>query len=1036
MLYRIFGRAGSGKTEYMLSCLKDMQSTGVDCLFLVPEQQSLAAELMLERAGAAHINTEVLNFERLPNRVFREIGGVHSTAVDKTGKCVLIAAAVNRLGNRLKLFGRLGRGILNDLCETIGALKRLCVTPDYLEQLCTELEAKGADTGFTEKLREVALIYGQYQQLLGNTLQDDNDPLTRLALAEDTHGFFRGKAVFLDGMYTYTPQQYRIIEIMAQSAAALYVSFTADEDEGGVFDGTMDCARIIKKLAGGKCKDVFLTANHRAKVPELTYGEAALWAGGTPYGEYAPGIELACCESRYEEALYAASRIYALRSQGFRFDQIAIAVRDTESYAGVLDAVLAGYNIPFYFASKDSAATKPLTAFVLALLEMARDNMPLSAVKKYLKTTFSVLSDEDVDVLVRYGESWDIHGKTWLSTAPWLMHPHGYSADFSAAAEAQLNRINSAKEAFALSVAPVVQALQGPDLTVGAAVNIIYNHMVECGAADKLAAAADKLTKLGDADSGAKTAALWGVMVDMLDRLHSLAGDVATTAGDMLLLMEAMAESCDIGAIPSYTDAVNIGDARLMRADGIKAMIILGVNDGVFPSLPVKSGVFSAKESTVLGQAGVELLPDTDKAVNEERFFFYNCASAPSHHLYVSHITGGERYASPLFKGLCAMFPHNSVLSFGANDTDYMFCRKAAFDRLPYIKNAAVKARLKQALCVDPSTAALIENAPPIKDASAYVRESTLQLLTLSYSKIDCYNNCGFHYLMRYKLHLKNNRRLGFNAMDSGTYMHHLMELYMKKRMETGSFVPADREETVAEIAAITKDYLQAIMPQKPKKRLLKLIDRLQNAAVFVCESLNQEFSSCGFAPQGFEVRIGAGGIAPPVLVTEKGRRVTTVGSIDRVDTAVVDGKTYARVADYKSKKHSISKKHAQYGEKLQMLSYLFTYCNATGTAPAGVLYRSFDLPVDGKMPSQTGMVTDNAAVLDQMDDGARRLRNKLTDAEFEELKEQVYSHIKGTADLITDGVMCAVPYKKRTQSCEFCDYGEVCRMQKPKPKF
>ena len=43
MLHRVIGRAGSGKTTYLLAVLREALQDGADCIVLVPEQQSLVA---------------------------------------------------------------------------------------------------------------------------------------------------------------------------------------------------------------------------------------------------------------------------------------------------------------------------------------------------------------------------------------------------------------------------------------------------------------------------------------------------------------------------------------------------------------------------------------------------------------------------------------------------------------------------------------------------------------------------------------------------------------------------------------------------------------------------------------------------------------------------------------------------------------------------------------------------------------------------------------------------------------------------------
>lgn len=1047
MVYIIKGRSGSGKTEKMLEYLKERQSMGMDCLFLVPEQQSIQAETLLEDSGAAQLDTEVLNFERLPNRIFREIGGVAVEKVDGIGRCVLIAAALNAFHGKLKLYSTPCRGVLSELAATIGALKRLGISAESFSEISEAIENK-VDKGLADKLNEIAMIYTEYRRLLGNTLEDDDDPLERLAKSPAAADFFKGKAVFVDGIYTFTPQQDKIMKLIVQNAAEVFVSFTASGEYDTMFGGSAGCMRKIEEFAGGKCEYILLEATHRSDKDDLRYGENALWsAGELPYSGKPENIFFTSCETVHEEALYAASVVYELRKHGYAFGEIAVACRDPQMYAGALDRVFASYGIPCYFAVKDSAATKPLSAAVLSLLEMAEKKLPLYAVKKYLKSTFSVLDTAQVDVLIRYAESWDIKGKAWISENDWLMNPTGYS-EFTPETEKKLQDINSYRRLLADSLSPVLNALKSPHLTVGEGVKLLYNHICECGAEQKLAEMAETLVAMGDDDGAEKTAALWGVTVDIFDRLYALCADMPVTCGELRAMIEAMLEGVNLGAIPSYTDAVTVGSARLMRTTGVKAMLMLGVNDGVFPSLPEKAGVFTAKESAVLEGFEIELLPSLDKAIDEERFYFYNCASAPSHRLYFSYIRGNGGKPSVLYNGVRALFPQADERIYGADETDYMFCRKAALDRLPYIKNAALKSALKAELSGDKATAELLGDFPPVADGEAYIKETTLELMTLSYSKIDCYNNCGMRYLMSYVLKLKDDRHLSFGAVDSGKYMHFLMEKYVKNRVVDNSYIPADEDETKAEIDAITDEYLAGVMRSKPSKRLQKLIDRLKNVAVFVCNDIDNEFSCSGFVPLGFEVKIGKGGVTPPLLVTDGGRRVTTVGFIDRIDGAIIDGKRYVRVADYKSSKHTFKLRDVEKGEKMQMLSYLFAYCDATedGALPAGVLYRPFALPEEGKSVQQTGLVLDDNEVRIAMDSTGKHIPpakgerakgiENVSEEQMNLLKEQVYNHIKETADLIGGGKMCAETFKKEEQSCAFCPYGEVCRQAKPTEKY
>ncbi|MEG2118403.1 MAG: hypothetical protein RRY76_04280, partial [Clostridia bacterium] len=65
MIYRICGRSGSGKTEYLLSVADEILSSGGECIILVPEQESLDYEkkVFTRFKSKANLKCEILNFE-------------------------------------------------------------------------------------------------------------------------------------------------------------------------------------------------------------------------------------------------------------------------------------------------------------------------------------------------------------------------------------------------------------------------------------------------------------------------------------------------------------------------------------------------------------------------------------------------------------------------------------------------------------------------------------------------------------------------------------------------------------------------------------------------------------------------------------------------------------------------------------------------------------------------------------------------------------------------------------------------------------
>ena len=104
MLRRIIGASGSGKTEYLFDRLGDALKKGKRCFVIVPEQQSVTYEAALcDRFGdSVNLLCEVLNFERLPNRIARDYGGLCVNTIDKGGACALLSLVSESLKERLK----------------------------------------------------------------------------------------------------------------------------------------------------------------------------------------------------------------------------------------------------------------------------------------------------------------------------------------------------------------------------------------------------------------------------------------------------------------------------------------------------------------------------------------------------------------------------------------------------------------------------------------------------------------------------------------------------------------------------------------------------------------------------------------------------------------------------------------------------------------------------------------------------------------------------------------------------------------------
>lgn len=1053
MLYRIFGRAGSGKTDYLTTCLRERLERGEECIFIVPEQQTVSTERLLQKSGAAGLLCEILNFERLPNLVKRSEGGLALRFIDKGGKTVLMKLCLDKLSDELQEYGHGSLTLVKELVSTVTSLKINRINPEELSAVAERM-AKGANKRLASKLKDLSLIYKEYQSRLTESFADTGDELNRLSELLKTSDFFKGKSVFVDGYYTFTEQEYSVLNEIVRTAKDVFVSFVCDEDDTGIFDETVGAANRLRSFAMTDFKDVFMPESVRSLDKGLKTAEKLLWhTEREPFSEKAESISLVKCSSRFDEAESAAAEIYRLLQKGYGFNDIAVVFRNCAAYDGVIDAIFEKYGIPFHFSVKDSVAVKPLSAFVTGLLEMAASNFSLSSVKKYLKSSFSVLDTEEIDLLLRYADSWKLKGKAWKSEKDWLMNPNGYKAELSSDEEELLLAVNKARKKLRDSVVSAVEELQSKELSLDKGAKLIYRHLLECKTDKRLVEASEQLKNGGDADEAAKLVQLWDVFINIFDQLHLLAEGSKTTARELKELIELMLDEYSVGSIPAYSEAVTVGDAKLLRCGGVKAMLILGVLDGEFPSLSSHGGLFTLSDGLELEKEGISIVKNLDSELNEERFLFYVCVSSPKEYLYLSYPDEGN--PSPAFNDLAQLFPHNSVKLFGADESDRLFCKRAAFERLPFIKDQALKASVTEALKQDSTYAPLLERAAaPLQDPDAYVGTRTAKLLFLSSTKIEKYNNCAFSYMLNYILKLKDNRTNSFSSLDVGQYLHKMLEGYMKKRMESGTFKAATAEETKLELDVLSDSYVKTVM-QAPPKRILFLLERMKNMLRYVCASLNEEFAHSRFRPCGIEVRIGNGELVPARrFTTPKGRELCTVGQIDRVDDYTENGKRYVRVVDYKSGTKTLDVEKVKEGENIQMLSYLYAITEADSTAvPSAVLYRHLTLPKDitktKSCANQHGLVLNDLDLIEKMDTSAekaflpvsltkdgsldkRTAKNAISAEGFDALNREICELITEVGEKICDGEMSVKPLRKKETDCSYCRYGEICRQQNP----
>ena len=190
-------------------------------------------------------------------------------------------------------------------------------------------------------------------------------------------------------------------------------------------------AEKLKKLSASDVNDIFPSNKNEKFSKTLRHLEKNFLKTSHEKAENDGSFSVIECSSPFEEAEAAAAKITALAKKGVRYREISVVVRNTEDYKGVIDPVFSKYDIPFYFADKDSASEKSLCMLISAVFDIVSSDFSAASIKKYLRSGFSVLSVTECDALISYIETWKIRSHKRYAEPEWAMNPDGYKKELS-----------------------------------------------------------------------------------------------------------------------------------------------------------------------------------------------------------------------------------------------------------------------------------------------------------------------------------------------------------------------------------------------------------------------------------------------------------------------------------------------------------------------------------------------------------------------------------------------------------------------------
>jgi len=997
----IYGRAGSGKTRFCLEEIKTKLAAGVThpLILLVPEQFTFQAErdLITVLGTGGILKTEVLSFRRMAYRIFNETGGITYPHMHQAGKCMILYRILDEMRDRFRIFSKTTdrQGFVNILSSMITEFKRYNVTPKALEDAAKELEDKDP---LKDKLMDLTAIYALFEKNLAEKYRDPDDDLIIAARKLGSTSLYDGAEIWIDGFNGFTPQEYEMIVQLTKKAQRVNISFCTDcldekevSCDTDIFSPIKKAYRKLVKMA--KENNIALESAvvldkeplfRFSDSPELSHLERYFYT--YPYKKYnekTRDISLFSSINIFSEVEACARDIIRLcRDRGMRYRDIAVITGDLEGYEKLIETIFYEYGIPCFIDRKVDISNHPLVRLIMSMLDIFIENWSYEAVFRYLKTGLTNIDRDSIDRLENYVLACGIRGGRWTEEGEWKMVP-GFLPDEKSLedGEEMLEDINHIRTQVLAPLMEFRKKTRGR-MKASELCESIYDFLCTLGVPEKIEDSIEKFREAGNLNLANEYSQVWNIVMEVFDQIVEVMGDESIGIERFANLLKIAFEQYKIGLIPASLDQVLVGNLERSRSHEVKALYVLGTNDGIFPPTEVEEGILSDRDRITLNNAGIQLANDTRTQAFDGQYLVYRALTTAGSYLRISWSIadheGRTLRPSLVISRLRKLFPDitetSNILSSGSasEEMELLSCSTSAFKHM--ITALRQKADGKEINSLWQETyrwfaaqeewkqkCNTLRSAFRYKNLAQPVSRDKIVALygnpaVSSVSRLEKYTTCPFAFYVQYGLRVQERQVFSLRPPDVGTFMHAVIERFSKLVSEGDiSWRSFDKEWCSAKVSEIVDEMLEKMQGWgvAASKRYTALIIRLKRVMTRAIWLIAEHIRRSSFNPVAYEVSFGEKGQYPPIVIElDSGEKIYLTGRIDRVDELKTEDGTYLRIVDYKSGSKDFKLSDVFYGLQIQLITYMDAlWENSDKTSdkpmlPGGVLYFKIDDPI------------------------------------------------------------------------------------------
>lgn len=1082
----IYGKTGTGKSSFCFSEIAKLIEKEENIYYITPEQFSFTAEknLMNFLKEKAVINAEVITFSRMANRALNEIGGSNKTNLSKCGKAMLIYSILSKHQNEFQFLGKSDENIEIGI-QSITELKKHGITMENLEKEIENIN----DTYLQTKLKDIGLIYKSFEEQISQNYIEETDLLDFLAKNIENLKWLQNSIIYIDEFSGFTAQEYEVIKQFIKYAKQVNITMCINDLEMNTNPDTdifYSNKQTLKKLIRIIDENHFileepikLEEQYRLKNKELKYLSKNIYnIKSTKYSQNVENIHLFLAKNRYSEIENVAKIINRIvRDKNLRYKDIAIITKNIDMYSSLVRSIFSKYNIPVFIDEKRDLNQNIIVQYLLSILEIFTTNYSREAMFNYIKLGFLDFEEDELFKLENYCIKWGVKRNKWKENFKYELENENKKQD--------IERLNEIRKEI---ITPLVELKKNIDKEK-TAINItkqLYDFLQNQNIEERIVKKVKWLEENGFIDLANEYIESYNIVLEILDEIVLVFNNDNISIDKYSRILKIGLKNSELGKIPGTQDQITFGDVDRTRSHKVEVVFVIGLNDGIFPSVNKDEGFLNDADRELLKNDGIELAKGTIENLYEENFNIYKVFTTAEKEIYLSYSSSDEEgralRPSILINKIKKIFPelkeesdiinkkyeivNESITYEELLEKIYKLKNKEKIEELWYIVYEWYKNNPKWYSRLEQDMAGLEYTNIPKKIKKENIDRLYGNTLNTSVSRLEQFRRCPFSYYLQYGLKIKPKEELKIQSFNTGSFMHETIDEFFKyvheDNLNLAELEEIDIQKIVSKIIdedlELSKNYIF-----KATVKYKILVRRLKKIVTKALRYIIQTLIYSDFNIKGTEVEFDKKGEYKPIrLELEDGKKIEITGKIDRIDIAKESDGNYLRIIDYKSSSKNIDLNEVYAGLQIQLLTYADAVCKEEDLIPAGIFYFSLleqMVKADKKISDEEieelirknfkmkGLIVADVKIIKMNDNNLTTGTSKLVPAaisksgevierwtngvkqeEFEVLQRYIYKTIKDISSEIFSGNIDLKPYNKNGKTpCEYCEYKAIC---------